>query len=413
MPFKKKRVADVGVVEASGDKYRVHMQYRDEAGAKKYICGPWRNAKQRAEEDLMAMRAAGMAEENVERQKDAFDSMAQVAIELQAKAAEERSTIPWAQRETPTEAFLRASERELNVQDLVYVPPAQPPIKTGVGSVDADEPWQIDSDEESDVIGASHDKPTFGLDRLTKQRLSRFKGFSAHTLLECKKLVHSFVGKRASAAQVRQLLAMMPPGCGDKVGINTQDLETSQVELTDYTLLVDYRRRIFDFLSCVKAPPGKKRVVLKVIEMVWAQEVAAGNKHFECVANKHAWLNRFKGLRSGDLFVVVTKGDLQVAAVCEVAASPSTKVEDVEVLHLMLPPALHTDLAAYLEESSSFDFVMFRMVWRPPQPMGVRNLIPRIGAEMPRQWQGVVNVAGEDVHARLGALIESWPSHVM
>ena len=206
---------------------------------------------------------------------------------------------------------------------------------------------------------------------------------------------------------------MMPPGCGDRLGINPQHLETSKVELADYMALVDYRRRISDFLSCVKAPPGEKRVVLKVIEKIWAQEVAAGNKYFECVANRKAWSNIFKGLKSGDFFIVVVKGNLQVAAVCEVAGGPSTKVEDVEVLHSMLPPALYTDLAAYLEESSSFDFVMFRKAYQPPHPMGVRDLIPSIGAEMPRQWQGVVNVTGEDVHARLGALIESWPSHVM
>ena len=406
----------MGVVEALGGKYRVHVQYRDEAAAVQNIYGPWRNDKQRANEDLTAMRAAGVALQNAsekEGREDAFNAMAKVVAELQAAAADQRSTIPWAQRQTPTEAFLRASERALNVQDLVMVPQAQPYRKSGIGSVDADEPWQIDSEEDSDVIGAAHDKPTFGLDRLTKQRLSRFKGFSAHTLLECKKLVQSFVGERASAAQIRQLLSIMPPGCGDKLGIDPQHLKTNKVEHTEYILLVDYRHRISDFLSCVRAPPGEKRVVLKVIHKIWAQELAAGNKHFECVANRKAWCNIFKGLKSGDFFIVAVKGDLQVAAVCEVAAGASTKVEDAEVLHSMLPPALHTDLAAYLEGASSFDVVMFRRACQPSQPTGVRDLIAHIGAEMPHQWQGVVNIKGEDVHARLSALIKTWPSHVM
>ena len=45
-------------------------------------------------------------------------------------------------------------------------------------------------------------------------------------------------------------------------------------------------------------------------------------------------------------------------------------------------------------------------------PLGARDLMTRIGADMPRQWQGVVHVSGGDVHASLGALIETWPLHM-
>ena len=127
MPARKKRIADVGVVEALGGKYRVHVQYRDEAATVQNICGPLRNDKQRANEDLTAMRAAGVAAQNAsekEGREEAINAMATVVAELQAAAADQRSTIPWAQRQTPTEAFLRASERALNVQDLVMVPSA-------------------------------------------------------------------------------------------------------------------------------------------------------------------------------------------------------------------------------------------------------------------------------------------------
>ena len=65
MPFEKKRIADIGIVESFGDKYRVHVRYRDEAGEAQDIYGPLRSVEQRAKEDLMAMRAAGEAAENV------------------------------------------------------------------------------------------------------------------------------------------------------------------------------------------------------------------------------------------------------------------------------------------------------------------------------------------------------------
>jgi hypothetical protein len=65
MPARKKRIADMGVVEALGGKYRVHVQYRDEAAAAQHICGPWRNDKQRANEDLLrAALGTGAVEKN-------------------------------------------------------------------------------------------------------------------------------------------------------------------------------------------------------------------------------------------------------------------------------------------------------------------------------------------------------------
>ena len=352
------------------------------------------------------MRAAAGNASVVEDRQAAFVSVARVAAELRGTVADERSVVQW---ETPTEAFLREAERKLNVNDIVVMAQPMPYKFSSVGCVDADEPWQRNSDENGDVTGATHDKPTFGLDRRTKMRLSKFKGFSADVLAECKTLVLNFGGKRATEAQVRELLSIMPAGCGQMLGIDMRLIEGNG---TSFAMLVDYKKRISDFVACVKAPPGVKRVVLKVIESIWAREVAAGNKFFECIANKQAWCNRFKGLKSGDLFVVAVKGCLEVAAVCEVEGGPCTKQEDIEALHSMTRPELHENLKAYLQDSSSFDFVVFRKARRPPQPLGARDLITRIGADMPRQWQGVVHVSGGDVHASLGALIETWPLHM-
>jgi hypothetical protein len=279
---------------------------------------------------------------------------------------------------------------------------------SSIGSVDADEHWQIDCDEDHDVINPAHDKPTFSLDHGTVRRLSTFKGFSAEGLIECKKLGQSFVLKRASVEQIQQLLQIMPAGCDAVLNIDTQLLETNK---DNYIMLVDYRKRISDFVSCVQITHGKKRVVLKVIDNIWAKEVAAGKKFFECIANRKVRSNRFKGLTSGDLFMVAVKGTLQIAAVCEIAAPPTTEVKDDRVLRSMLLPELHKNLHEYLEGASSFDFLLFKKAHHPSRNINARELINRIEADMPRQWQSLVHISGENVHARLLTLVKDWPCH--
>ena len=152
--------------------------------------------------------------------------------------------------------------------------------------------------------------------------------------------------------------------------------------------------------------------MLKVIESTWASDVATGNKFFECIANKSRWGNFFKGLSVGDLFVIAQKGSLQVAAVAEVASAPRTQVSTRDTLYSKLLPERHVDLDVYLADAETFDFVMFRKVYCPPQPLAVHDLIGRIGAAMPGQWQGVLHIStDEEIHARLGEIVEPWPSH--
>ena len=66
-------------------------------------------------------------------------------------------------------------------------------------------------------------------------------------------------------------------------------------------------------------------VFMKYLEPIWADEVAAGQKMFECVANKTKWQNQFKQLCAGDIFIVVMKGRDKVNAVCEVASPAIVK----------------------------------------------------------------------------------------
>ena len=413
MPRKKLCLRDLGSVEPSDGKHRAHIQCRNDLHEKCDIHGPWRCEEQRAEDDLKSMRAAGIAAEMASKteghRQAALDAMKRIGEQLQAPAAINHSVRA---EETPTEAFLRASERDLKVEDIVVM--ARPTHSStyykssSIGSVDADEPWQIDSDEDHDVINPAHDKPTFGLNRDTVRRLSTFKGFSAEGLIECKKLSQSFVLKRASVEQIQQLLQIMPAGCDAVLDIDTELLKTNK---DNYIMLVDYRRRIYDFVSCVQIPRGKKQVVLKVIDDIWAKEVAAGEKFFECIANRKIRSNEFKGLTSGDLFIVAVKSTLRIAAVCEIAAPPSTEIEDDRVLRSRLLPELHKKLNEYLEGAISFDLLWFRKAHHPSRSIGARELINRIEADMPRQWQSLVHISGENVHARLLALVKDWPCH--
>jgi len=287
-------------------------------------------------------------------------------------------------------------------------------------SVDADESREKEghrgSREEDawlNVTGATHDNPSFGLGRSARMKFSR-RRLSASVLSECKQLLQKFIGERVSALQIRQLLSILPAGYDHELGIETGLLgEACEAkDVASYVLLVDYRRRIADLVSCCTPVRDAKRVVLKLIEPIWASDVAAGNKFFECVANKTHWGNAFKGLTAGDLFIVAHRGTFQVAAIGEIASTPRTKVSDRAVLYAMLLPERRAAIDAYLVDAATFDFVQFRKVHRPPQLLEARDMLRRVGAAAPAQWQGVLHIStDEDVHTRLGELVESWPSH--
>ena len=104
-------------------------------------------------------------------------------------------------------------------------------------------------------------------------------------------------------------------------------------------------------------------VFMKILEPIWAAEVADGQKMFECVANKTKWQNQFKQLSSGDLFIVVMKGRDKVNAVCEVASPAIVKETNRDVLKSKLQESRHAALDAYLDGAESFDYVEFKHVF--------------------------------------------------
>ncbi len=421
MPFQRQRAGEMGGIEQRhGRHYRAHIKYYDDEGARQDICGPLRAERRRVEEDLSAMRAAGVAAAGelaaaaeAARRQAVIAAMTTVANQLKKAVVEERA----AQVEEVSAYSVAPLSYSDGAASTDVVMAAAVPYEPR--SEDADEPWQLErrrgSREEDawlNITGATHDKPTFGLDRNARRRLCKDKGFTAPVLTECTKRLHEFIGERASAAQIRELLSILPTGTDHKLGIEMRLLEGDAVE--SYSLLVDYRKRIADLVSCVKPVPetyDTKRVVLKVIDSIWASDIAAGIKFFECVANRR-WNNLFKGLTAGDLFIIAEKGTLKVTAVGEVASAPRTKVAERDILYCMLLPERHAALDEYLADAATFDFVQFKLVYCPPQPLAARDMLRHIGAET-SQWQGVVHISVDEVvHTRLRDLIETWPCHV-
>ena len=102
---------------------------------------------------------------------------------------------------------------------------------------------------------------------------------------------------------------------------------------------------------------------MKVIDPIWAFEVAKGQKMFECVANKGRWQNQLKQLASGDIVIICIKGQNKVSAVCEVASAARTKQTNREVLKSKIQECHHKELDAYLRDAASFDYVEFKQVF--------------------------------------------------
>ena len=102
---------------------------------------------------------------------------------------------------------------------------------------------------------------------------------------------------------------------------------------------------------------------LKILEPIWAIEVADGQKMFECVANKTRWQNQFKQLASGDLIIIVVKSRDKVSAVCEVASPATVKETNLDVLKNKLQEPRHKAIDAYLDGAESFDYVEFKLVF--------------------------------------------------
>jgi len=139
-------------------------------------------------------------------------------------------------------------------------------------------------------------------------------------------------------------------------------------------------------LAATCQEPRSTMVFMKILEPIWATEVADGQKMFECVANKTKWQNQFKQLGSGDLIVVVMKGRGKVDAVCEVASAATVKETNRDVLKRKLQQSRHEALDMYLNGAESFDYVEFKHVFdcRFLSASSTAAFLERVGLALPK-----------------------------
>ena len=133
--------------------------------------------------------------------------------------------------------------------------------------------------------------------------------------------------------------------------------------------------------------PRSTVLFMKILEPIWAIEVADGQKMFECVANKTKWHNQFKQLASGDLIIIVMKSRDKVSAVCEVASPATVKETNRDVLKSKLQESRHEALDAYLDGAESFDYVEFKHVFDCRCFLSVSStaaFMERVGLALPK-----------------------------
>ena len=154
---------------------------------------------------------------------------------------------------------------------------------------------------------------------------------------------------------------------------------------------------------------------MKILEPIWAIEVADGQKMFECVATKGRWQNQFKQLASGDIMIICMKGQNKVSAVCEVASAATVKETNREVLKSKLQESRHAALDEYLEDAESFDYIEFKQVVdcrSVTPPVNTAAFLERVGLEYPTTPKvGMLRLHIKDTqwHNRLFEYIQHMP----
>ena len=132
-------------------------------------------------------------------------------------------------------------------------------------------------------------------------------------------------------------------------------------------------------------------VMVKSIDTPWCDDVAAGLKFFECVANRVCFVNQFKRLQAGDLFVVLrTRDAKRVTAVAQVQGRQLERQSDRSLLTQHLQDGRHEALRNFLGDAKTFNAVFFDKVYDcRTLNMNLSALVARVpGLQEPRSLNG-------------------------
>ena len=153
------------------------------------------------------------------------------------------------------------------------------------------------------------------------------------------------------------------------------------------------------------------RVVVKSIDTPWCDDVAAGLKFFECVANRVSFVNQFKRLQAGDLFVVLrTRDACRVTAVAQVRGRQLERQSDRSLLTQHLQDGRHEALMNYLGDAKTFNAVFFDKVYDcRTLNMNLSALVARVpGLQQPRSLIGLRSLTtSRDVRDALLSFLDS------
>ena len=166
-----------------------------------------------------------------------------------------------------------------------------------------------------------------------------------------------------------------------------------------------------------EAPPRGPSIFAKVVKFPWCDDVAAGNKFFESVANKGRRNGQFKPLQANDYFVVLGAGThCQVMAVGRLAGRAVSDVSDRAVLYSKLLPERKEALDEEFGMAPSFNYVQFDRVYDMRAcSVSVGELAARIGIPVNKYiWQGLICLAEDDSDTcrRLEDIVRGCPVHV-
>ena len=164
--------------------------------------------------------------------------------------------------------------------------------------------------------------------------------------------------------------------------------------------------------------PLEHNVFAKSIRRPWANDVANGDKFFECVANEKRWENKLQRLGTGSLLIIVEAESASVMAVGEVAHPAVTRMQNRAALYSMVLPERRPDLDAYLGAAKDFDYVLFSRVYdlrdmRAKESDFLARFWPMGMIRYKFAWDNGMAEVHQDraVWRALRVLIQGYPSH--
>eukprot|EP00973_Karenia_brevis_P016460 2254807-Karenia_brevis.AAC.1 len=197
-----------GEIEYRQERYHcAHVMMTSEEGTRINIRGPFRKTRRLAQQDLNTIQTTGTdagTDVSIASNQKMVDAMTNVVQKLKSEAEQEKKVM-----------------MDMTAEPIVMG--TAKPYKPS-SAHDALELWQSDEEESQTGKNADHKNQLPGLDAKTRRKFEK-RILSEPAFSNCKKMMHSFIGGRVSASQIRQLISILPKGWDAELGIEPEKLE--------------------------------------------------------------------------------------------------------------------------------------------------------------------------------------------